>query len=191
MNRHKCLLAICLVVVAFGVLVSTKQLSSNTKNHQNVGALTQNLAANVPEFVPYMFLFAHHGYNLKKAAELEQQGKDGTRFRTMFKKRAALSDEESAILDRVTSDCEQELAQQDAKAQNIIDEYRKNYPLGLIPAGTTLSPPPPELTTLQEERNAIILRARDRLHAELGEAEFARFHAFVQSLHVSSKQPAN
>lgn len=190
MYKNKCLLAICLFVVAFGVLVSIKQLSSKT-NQQNVGAMTQNQASNVPEFVPYMFLFAHHGYNLKKAAELEQQGQDGARFRTMFKKRAALSNEESAILDQVTSDCEQELAQQDAKAQSIIDEYRKNYPVGRLPSGANLPPPPPELTALQEERNAIILRARDRLHAQLGDAEFARFHAFVQSLQISNKQSAN
>ena len=41
-------------------------------------------------------------------------------------------------------------------------------------------PPPPELFAMQQERNAIILQARERLHAAFGEEEFTRFDQFVQ-----------
>src|SRR5260370_33590454 len=163
-----------------------------------IGAITfgghpqNNKASNpqasvVPEFVPYMLLFDHHNYNLQKAAELEQQGKDGTRFRLMLKQRAGLSDDQALIFDRVTSDCEQELALQDAKASVVIADFRARFPAGKLPEGVTLPPPPPELTKMQEERNAIILRSRDRLQAAFREQDFTRFDSLVQSQVVSGR----
>jgi hypothetical protein len=93
------------------------------------------------------------------------------------------------LLDQVTFECEEELAQQDAKAQAVIDNFRKHFPVGPLPEGVTLPPPPPELTVMQEERNAIILRARDRLRTAYGDQAFAKFDAFVKTLGVSNVQP--
>lgn len=135
----------------------------------------------LPEFVPYMFLFYQHHFNMNKAADFERQGKDGAGFRSILKKQAALSDHEASILDQVTADCERAIADQDAKAQAVITAFRMRYPVGDLQPGVTLPPPPPELATMQKERNAIILRARDRLHAAFGEQEFRRFDTFVQA----------
>jgi hypothetical protein len=145
----------------------------------------------VPEFVPYMFLFDHHYFNLKKAAELEQQGKDGHRLHSIFQRQAGLTDQQASTFDQITFDCEQALAMQDAKAQAVIAAFRLRYPVGNLPAGVTLPPPPPELTTMQQERNAIILRARDRLRTEWGEQDFTRFDAFLKSHIVSAGQPGH
>ena len=128
-----------------------------------------------------MVLFNHHHFNLQKADELTQHGKDDSQYRLMFKRRAELSDSEAQALDQVTRDCQQELAQQDSKAQAVIAQFRKQYPAGKLPEGVTLPPPPPELSQMQQERDAIIIRARDRLHAAFGDEEFARFDSFVQS----------
>jgi len=135
----------------------------------------------IPEHVPYMFLLKHHYFNLQKADELAQQGKDDSQYRLMFKRRAGLSDAEAQAFDQITRDCNQELAQQDAKAQAVIAEFRKQYPVGKLPEGVMLPPPPPELSQLQQEHDAIILRARDRLHVAFGDEEFTRFDSFVQS----------
>lgn len=181
MNGRKTLLTICLVIVIVGVFAFVGQSTSRSNSSQS-SVTGQQSVKEIPEYVRYMFLFAHHHFNMKKAAELEKQGKDGSKFHSMFKHRADLSDEDALILDQVTSDCEQALAQQDAKAQAVIDAFRSRYPVGDLPAGVNLPPPPPELATMQEERNAIILRARDRLHAEFGDAKFNRFETFVKSL---------
>jgi hypothetical protein len=39
--------------------------------------------------------------------------------------------------------------------------------------------PPAELKTMQEERNAMYLRARDRIRATIGEEDFRRLDEFV------------
>lgn len=188
MNSRKTLLTICFVIVGVFAFVGQSNSKSNSSQPSVTG---QQATKEIPEYVRYMFLFAHHHFNMKKAAELEKQGKDGSKFHSMFEHRAGLSDEEGIILDQVTSDCEQALAQQDAKAQAVIDAFRSRYPIGDLPAGVSLPPPPPELTTMQEERNAIILRARDRLHAEFGDAKFNRFDTFVKSLGDSITDTTN
>lgn len=172
------------LIVGFGVLalaVTAFGVRGLTFARRAKSGVAAQSVRTIPEHVPYMFLFDHHYSNLRKAAELEQEGKDGGVYRSMFKRRAELSDAQAGQLDQVTLDCEQELALQDAKAQPLIDAYRKQYPSGALPDGVTLPPPPAELDAMQQERDAIILRARDRLRAALGEAEFARFDAFVKS----------
>jgi hypothetical protein len=180
MKRKRSLLVAVLTVAAMSALAFVSQFHSRGKAAQP--ATTTGQAERViPDHVPYMFLFKHHHFNLQKADELAQQGKDDSQYRLMFKRRAGLSDREAQDFDQITRECNQELAQQDAKAQAVIAEFRKQYPDGKLPEGVTLPPPPPELTQLQQEHDAIILRARDRLHAALGDEEFTRFDSFVQS----------
>ncbi len=61
----------------------------------------------------------------------------------------------------------------------VIETFSAQYPNRVAPKGQKLPEPPPELKVMQAERNAIVLRGRDRLRAALGEQEFARFHDFV------------
>lgn len=183
MNKNL-ILASCLVVA--GAILFSGQTQSKSSHITTNPTITQQVET-IPEHVRYMFLFGHHRFNMKKAADLEQQGKDGSGFRSMVKRRAGLSDHEAIILDHVTTDCAEELARQDAKAKAVIDAFRERYPVGDLPVGVSLPPPPHELTTMQEERNAIILRARERLHSQLGDAAFGRFNTFVKSLGISSE----
>ena len=94
------------------------------------------------------------------------------------------------MLEQIASECEQEVAQMDARAKVILDAFRARYPGGRVPQGETVPAPPPELQVMQKERDAIVLRARDRLCAALGEAEFGRFDTFVQKNVVPEIQPA-
>jgi hypothetical protein len=70
---------------------------------------------------------------------------------------------------------------QDAKAFSVIQTFRSQFPGGRIPKGVTPPPPPPELKVLQQERNAIILAAKDRLIGDLGEAAFNKVDAFLEN----------
>jgi hypothetical protein len=177
---NKKLLILFLAAIVGGAILFAKRAPSQSNSSSAAIPFSQQTTA-LPEHVPYMFLFSHHYSNLQKADELAQQGKDDSQYRLMFKRRAGLSDYQAQALDQVTRDCQQEVVQQDAKAQAVLAEFRKQYPIGKLPEGVTLPPPPPELTQLQQERDAIILRARDRLHAAFGDEEFARFDSFVQS----------
>jgi len=180
------------LVLSLAATVTGASIFFSVRSHGQGTALPVNppvthQSGSLPEHVPYMFLFDQHGSNLRKAAELELQGKDSTFFRTMFKNQLGLSDDESAVFDGVTQACEQELTQQDVKAQAVISKFKAQYPGGVVPPGQTLLPPP-ELTTLQQERNAIILKARDRLRAAFGEGEFTRFDSYIMGRFASRVQ---
>lgn len=94
-------------------------------------------------------------------------------------KEGNLNDAQARALESIAAATLQEVEQQDARARRIIDAFRAQYPNGIVPKGKKLPEPPPELKVMQEERNAMILRGRDRLRAALGEQEFARFHQFA------------
>jgi outer membrane protein TolC len=145
----------------------------------------------IPEHVSYKFLFDRVTYLTKRANEAEQKGKSGASLRSIIKREAALSDEHATVLEQTAADCEQELAQLDAKAKVIIDSYKAQYIGGRVPPGEKLQPPPQELIALQEERKAAILRAKDRLHIALGDQEFARFESFIKLYITPKVKPAS
>src|SRR6266850_4641496 len=106
---------------------------------------------------------------------MQRQGKDTTALRSFFQHKANLSEFQARILDTVAAECVRQVDAQDARAQQIISAFRLRFPPGKLPKGVKLPPPPPELTQMQNERDAMILSARDRLRIALGEDEFQRF----------------
>jgi len=117
---------------------------------------------------------------------LERQGRSGKAVRSYYKDRAGLNDEQSRILDEIAADCEREVAQIDAKAKKIIDALKARYPDGKVPAGEQLPPPPPVLKKMQEQRDMIILRSRDRLSQAMGAHGFQQLNDFIK-LNVSPR----
>jgi hypothetical protein len=134
-----------------------------------------------PDHIVYGHLFHQVHALKKKAVELETQGKDGSGLRSHFKEAIGLTHEQDRILARIAAESEVEIARQDEKAQRLIDEYRSRFAGGKVPAGVNSLPPtPPQLAVMQRERDQMILRARNRLRAALGEAEFGRFDETVK-----------
>lgn len=175
MNRKRMITVFCVVVLAISAFAFTRSAAPLGKDKDQA-----QQARAIPEYTVYRHLFHHHVVLKQKAQELERQGKDGKALRAFYQKQANLSDDEARAFDEVASECEQEVAQQDAKAKAIIDAGLARYPGGKIPAGEKPPEAPAELKALWEERNAIILRARDHLHAALGDQEFQRFEEFVE-----------
>jgi hypothetical protein len=101
-------------------------------------------------------------------------------LRNHVKKEARLKDEQARAVDRIALETEQEIAHTDKQATKIINAIRVRYPKGRLNDGESLPLPPPELHTLNEQRKNIILQARERLRAALGEAEFKRFDDFTK-----------
>lgn len=113
----------------------------------------------VPEHIVYGQMFSLL-VALDNAADYQQQ--------------AGLSDEQAAALKKIAIDCQREIEQQDTKARKVINAFRDKLAKIKPKPGTSLPPPPAELAAMQKERNAIILRARDRLRVALGEEKFQR-----------------
>jgi len=90
-----------------------------------------------------------------------------------YQKQAALTDVQRSSLERTAKECQREIAAQDAKAQITIRALREKR-TNQKPPDSFLPPPPPEIAELQRERDAIVLRHRDRLREALGEDAFRR-----------------
>jgi hypothetical protein len=78
-----------------------------------------------------------------------------------YKKQAELSHDQALALEEIATDCQRKVAEQDAKAQTVIQAFREK--MSKEKAGKTPPPPPQELLDLQQGRDEIILRRRDRL----------------------------
>lgn len=174
MIKKRILVAGCVTVVlvsAFGI--SIKPLNQQTPHdHSLMSAQAESV---VPDHIVYGFVFRKVSVITNKTKELRALGRIGPKPYFALQKEAALSEAQAKLLEAIAAACEQEVKHQDEKARVIIEAFRAQFPDGRIPQGMTLPPPPPELKLMWEERNAIILRARDRLRAAFGEQEFHRF----------------
>lgn len=177
MNK-RLLIAVCLAITAAGAFAFAGKTQSKGSDAQaNAAQLRQT--QEVPQHVIYSHLFHQITAFKKQAEEAESKGRDGRPLRSLFQREAGLNGAQASVLDVIASECLREVAIQDAKAKLIIDAFKARFPYGRMPRGERPPPPPAELTAMQEERNAIILRARNRLQLTLGEQEFNRFEAFV------------
>jgi hypothetical protein len=173
MNRKLMVIATCVSVMAAGAIVFASRDKAPSKVKSSVGEP-------IPEHVVYWQLF-HEVVSLnRKADELEKRGEDGSKYRLHYKQSATLSDEQTERLNEIANDCFAQVMEQDHKAHEIIDAARAQFPNGKLEAGQTPPAPPEELMEMQKERNAIILKARDRLGEALGNSEFDRFNVFVK-----------
>jgi hypothetical protein len=184
------LIAISLSVFAFnGYQPSSGKTSPLTPLSSPQGKKESPRPSDAPEHVIYRQFF-HHLVTLKaRAKDVESQGGDGRGLRSYFKRRANLTENEALVLDTVAADCEREVAVLDAKAKLIIDAYRARLVRGKIDS-KNLPPLPPELATLQEQRNLAILHARERLRKSLGHQAFSRLDDFIKINAERNSRPA-
>lgn len=100
-----------------------------------------------------------------------------------YKEQAKLTDKDSRALERITNECLRQVEEQDARARVIIANFRARAEK--LKPGETLPPPPPELKDLQDKRDAIILRHREKLRAAFGDDKFAKFdEAARRNIHI-------
>lgn len=186
MRRKRSLLILCITILTVSALV----FKASSKQPQEAAANTPH-ASPLPEHVAYWFLFHHSAALKRKADEVEKKGKSSS-LRALIKRDADLNDGQAATLETISLECEREVAEKDAQAKVVIAAVRARYPDGKIPRGESLPPVPPALEALQQERDAIILRARDRLHEAFGDQDFQRFDSFVKKdagAHTQIKSP--
>jgi cell division protein ZapA (FtsZ GTPase activity inhibitor) len=174
MKKKSVLLSLLVLGIVAGVLV----LSGQSQQAQQKEKLNR---PEMPERILYRHLFRHAAEFKRKGDEAEKEGKDATNFRRFFKNKAELDNAQARALDEVAENCDREMRQLDERAKALLAGVRAQYPDGQLPAGQAPPRPPAELRQLSEERDAVVLRARDRLREVLGEGEFKRFDKFVKT----------
>ncbi len=117
----------------------------------------------------------------EQAEEAERAGRTEAvqALRRAFKQEADLEAEQGVILDRLAAECEEAVRAVDARARAILAARRANYPDGKLGAGQQPLPPSAELLALQREREAVVLRYRDRLQEAFGRSVWERFERWV------------
>ncbi len=114
-----------------------------------------------------------------QALELESEGAKGETLRSYVQTQANLTDDQARKLGAIAAACVEQVAQQDARALQVIQKAQSQFPGGRIPKGSHVPPPSPELKVLQRERDQIILSARDSLSSALEAASFDNVEYFV------------
>lgn len=153
------------------------QIQSNSKGRET--------SEKIPVHVTYLFLFRQLAAFEEKAREVESRGENGSEYRSFYQRLANLTGEQSQSLTKTAIDCASEVKIKDEAAKQIGDRLRAEYQAQLS-AGTAPPVPPlsAELVELQKERDEIILKYRDLLKADFGEA-FPQFESFVMA-HITS-----
>jgi hypothetical protein len=116
----------------------------------------------------------------KQALDLEKEGEKGESLRGYVQTQANLTDGQTRELNAIATACVAKVARQDAKAIQIIEKSNARFPEGKVPKGTKMPPPSPELKVLQQERDEIVLAAKDSLVEALGTAAFANVEQFAK-----------
>ena len=182
------ILLILLLAAAFAINKSAT--GRNVKSNLPPQSLSSQKGRTVPDYAVNNFLF-HRVVRLReKTSELQAQGQIGQKPYFPLQREAGLNEAQANALEAIALTCWQEVTRQDEKASAIIKAFQNQFPGGQVPKGGS-PPPPPELKNMWEERNAMILRARDQLHAVFGEEAFARFDDYAKFHYGANKAPVS
>lgn len=99
----------------------------------------------------------------------------------MLQRSTNLSDEEARALNQVADDCMQKVSELDKRASEIIAANRAANRSRRIAPGNPSTPPPAELSQLQQDRNNIVVVAIEQIRIAFGDTEFKRFDEYVMN----------
>ncbi len=173
-GKHHCVSGVVALVVVVLMLGMPPGFIARAQVEQRSD---RKWSSSVSEPVLYRTLF-HTVFLLNEEAEAaERAGRTevAQALRRAFWQEAGLGAEESAILDRLAAECEEAVRAVDARAREILTARRANYPDGKLRAGQQPLPPSAELFALQREREAVVLRYRDRLRETFGPQAWEAF----------------
>jgi hypothetical protein len=140
----------------------------------------QQAQSPLPRHVRYWFLCLHVQALRKQADLLEAENKDGYPYRHHYKLVANLSNEQEVIFNAIVDDTLRAVGQLDAEAKAITDEYQAKVPGGILKPGQNPPPLPPQLRTMQQQKDQMLEAAYLRLQEAFGEKEFARFDMYLR-----------
>ncbi|WP_246604691.1 hypothetical protein [Chloracidobacterium aggregatum] len=177
-GKHRCVAGVVALVVVVLMLGVPPGFSTNAQVERRSDRKASGF---VHEPQLYRTLFHTIFLLNEQAEEAERAGRTDVAqaLRRAFKQEAGLEVEQGVVLDRLAAACEQAVRAVDARARAILAARRANYPDGKLRAGQQPLPPSPELLALQREREAVVLRYRDRLRAAFGPRAWEEFEQRV------------
>ena len=180
MNSRKLSALLLLIMITLALFALGNGPSSKTVSAGVPQTSAHSHTDEVPDYVAYGFLFRLVSKLSDKTRELRSQGRIGPKDYFPLQKEASLTQGQARMLEAIASVCQQEIARQDEKAKSIVHAFRAQLPENKQLRSKALPPPPAELKALSNERNAIVLRARERLRLGFGEESFTRFDNYVK-----------
>jgi len=130
----------------------------------------------------YGFLFRNVVRNKERNLELLAKGA-ATRY-FPFRRELGFTAEQSRLVTEIGIECDSRVRQQDRNAQLIIAEFRSKLPKNQDEPQSSS-----RLKAMWDERNVMILEARDRLRTALGTAAFERLDNFAKYRYGTNKAP--
>lgn len=189
MHNKRILILLCAaVLIASTLSVGLNSVSKATREVLPSPVHDSERTHVVPDHVAYAALFHKIARLREKTRELQAQGRISQKPYFILDKEAGLSEGQSMALEAIAVACWQQVEQQDKKAKAIIAAFQSQFPNGRVPAEGAPSPPP-ELKRMWDERNAIILRARDQVRGAFGETEFARVDNHIKFYYGANTSP--
>lgn len=180
MNSRKLSALVLLIMITLALFALGNGPTSKTVGAAIPQTSVHSRTSEIPEYVAYGFLFRLVSKLSDKTRELRSQGRIGPKDYLPLQKEASLTQAQARMLEAIASACQQEIARQDEKAKSVVHAFRAQLPEDKQLRGKPLPPPPAELKALSDERNAIVLRAREQLRLGFGEESFTRFDNYVK-----------
>ena len=208
MNR-KVVVALCVVALATSAVAASKRealgealksgfftaspaapsAKAQAPGQGRPAAATQQPQRQVPAHAVYNEFFFHVNFLRKKAAKEEAAGKEAGALRSFYKRQAKLDDAQNLTVDKAAADLERELDRVDQKIARVIEKFRADVQAMEIKPGQRPPDPPVGLKAMQEERDALVMRALDGLRASLGGEAFGRLDQYIQQ-HIAPRMSA-
>ena len=187
-------LIIATLLLSFGMAVLASQLNP-VKGLFSVESQV-HASSKIPTHILYDQLFRVI-VSFRRKAEIQRlTGKNVTKLPNYIKESANLTDEENEKLTQFALEFMESVEVIDAHALDLIAQIREEFPDGEVGEGQQISPPPAELTDLQNQRNDLALSYRDKISKSFSKESFEAFDEymhkeFIKGFQTTTTNPRN
>jgi hypothetical protein len=165
--------------------VRTKSIDfSNSTETQSSAIKINNLNNQTPDYVFFEMLFNRVKALDEAADKLESQGRSGKIWREYLQQRAGLNNQQASKLRQAADEFFRAVEPTHRQAMQIINQARANATSGQRPA-----PLPPQLLTLQQQRQTLALTHGVRLQTALGAEILERLRQLFTQNSSGAAQP--
>jgi hypothetical protein len=161
-----------LTAILFAILLSGYGNSASGQPSNSV------VPSDKADRIAYRILFQQTLLYKKLADEADAAHQPKPHLRHVLENRYALSVDDNASLERMAIAYQAALQPIHEQRTVVIRKYRARFPFGIVPPGADITPPP-ELTELQQQEDAVTLLYRDLLHNSMREENFQKLNSGV------------
>jgi hypothetical protein len=183
--QRKFLAISCLVLLLSVGLYSFayrgKQLEPDATEQQSsakpiTNSQSDSVTSSNDEYIAYRHVFAHI---YSESRDKKKSNQEVNAAIELYRYSVPLSEDEANVLTKIALETETKTLAIEEQAMTIIKRFREKLDAEMK-SRKKLSPEPPELQTLQQQRVDTTLRGRDELRKAFGDSTFSRFDKFLK-----------